>query len=132
MNDINKVIEIGRLVNSAAISYTSGGTCCARFSIAVNEGKKDAAGNWTDYANFFDVVLWGKTAETLKPYLQKGKLVAIEGRLRQDRWTDKEGRNRTSVNIIAENVQLLGGKNDGNGSQPVQTAQSGFTEDIPF
>lgn len=129
---INKVIEIGRLVNGAAISYTPGGTCCARFSIAVNETYKDASGERAENVSFFDVVVWGKPAETLKPYLQKGKLVAIEGRLRQDRWTDKEGRNRTSVNIIAEQVQLLGGKNDGNGSQPAPQNNGGFTEDIPF
>lgn len=131
MNDTNKVIEIGRLTRGADISYTSGGTCCAKFSIAVNEGKKDVAGKWTDYANFFDVVLWGKTAEILNPYLTKGRQVAIEGRLRQDRW-EKDGQKFSRINIVADSVQLLGGKNDGNGSQPAQTAQSGFTEDIPF
>lgn len=131
MNNLNNINIIGRLTRDAETSYTSGGTCCARFSIAVNEGKKDAAGNWTDYANFFDVVVWGKTAENLAPYLTKGQQTAINGKLHQDRW-EKDGQKFSRVNIVANTLELIGGKNDSNGSQPAQQNDGGFTEDIPF
>lgn len=128
MNNVNFVIEIGRLTANAVISYTAGGTPCANFSIAVNESQKDAAGNWNEYVNFFDVVLWGKQGESLKDYLTKGKQVAVVGRLHQDRW-QKDGKNQNRIRIKAENIQLLGGTD---APQAQQTAGSDYPADIPF
>lgn len=107
-----------------------------------------------DEVNYFDLTIWGKTAENLKPYLTKGKQVAVEGHLKQDRW-EKDGQKFSKVSIVADNIQLLGGKgenasgsyagNQASGAyqQPqqgyAQTQAQGFAasadefpEDIPF
>jgi single-strand DNA-binding protein len=87
-----------------------------------------------EYTSFFDVVVWGKTAENIKPYIGKGKQLCINGRLRQDRW-EKDGQKNSRVTIVAETVQLLGGRD--NGAQPQSAPQQapqndGYAEDIPF
>ena len=140
MNDINHTIVIGRLVRDGDFGYITSGTARLNISIAVNESRKGQSG-WTDYPNYFNVTIWGKTAENLKPYLIKGKQVAIEGHLQQQRW-EKDGVQYSKVVIIADNVQLLGGNENGQQSAPqahqpagdYQSAGSGddFPEDIPF
>jgi single-strand DNA-binding protein len=111
MADLNFVTIIGRLTRDAELKYTSGGTAVCKFSIAVNRRRK-AGDVWTDEASFFDVVLWGKPGEALNQYLGKGKQVGIDGELRQERW-EKDGQNRSRVEIVANSVQLLGGKDGG-------------------
>lgn len=119
--DTNSVVEIGRLTRDAELTYTGGGFPISKFSIAVNKNKKSADGNYADYASFFDVVLFGKTAEALKQYLLKGKQVAINGELEQQRW-EKDGQQHSKVVINAYNIQLLGGdKPQGNQQQPANT-----------
>ena len=106
MADLNHWTGIGRLTREAEIKYTADGTAVVNFAIAVNRRKgKDG----TETTDFFDVTLWGKQGEGLKQYLVKGKQIAIEGRLQQDRWTDQQGQPRSKISIVAENVQLLGG-----------------------
>ncbi len=119
--DTNSVVEIGRLTKDAELTYTGSGFPISKFSIAVNKNKKGADGNYKDYASFFDVVLFGKTAEALKQYLLKGKQVAINGELEQQRW-EKDGQQHSKVVINAYNIQLLGGdKPQGNQQQPANT-----------
>lgn len=113
MVDLNRVILIGRLTRDAELKYTSGGLAISSFAIAVNRRKK-TQDQWVDEANFFDVSVFGKSAETLNQYLIKGKMVAVDGELRQDRW-EQDGQTRSKVVIVANNVQLLGG-NGGNSS----------------
>ena len=115
MQDICKVFLIGRLTKDVgsderSFGYLQNGTCKAQVSIAVNESKKSADGQWQEYPNYFEVTIWGKTAENLKPYLLKGSQIAVEGRLRQDRWQDAQGNNKSRIVINAETVQLVGGK----------------------
>jgi len=105
--DINKVILVGRLTRDAELKFTPSGQAVAKFSIAVNRRKKNGD-QWEDEANFFDIVLWGKQAESIHPNLVKSKMVAIDGELRQDRW-QQEGQSRSKVEVIANYVQLLGG-----------------------
>lgn len=152
MNDINSVIVVGRLTKTPDgkdFGYTSGGTARLNVSIAVNESVKGING-YEQRASFFDVTVWGKQAEAVRPYLGKGKQIAVEGRLRQERWKDAGGYNRSRVGIVASSIQLLGSKNDGNsgddgqtssapaqGNAPAQQSEwSGdmaeFPEDIPF
>ena len=127
MTDINNVTIIGRLTRDCGqqeFQYLQSGTAVARISIAVNRSKKQGD-QWVDEASFFDVVIFGKPAENLHPYLQKGKQIAIKGYLKQDRWKDKQtGENRSRVSIVADEVQLIGGQSqNGNGQphfQPVQ------------
>ena len=144
MTDTNKVFLIGRLTrdlgsDERSFGYTAGGTARANISIAVNRAKKNGD-TWVDEVHYFDVTIWGKTAENLKPYLLKGKQVHVEAHLAQERW-EKDGQKHSRVAIVADNVQLLGGKSDGGaapqsapqnaGGYEPQNAQD-FPEDIPF
>lgn len=138
MQDINSVTIVGRItrdLDDKTYRVSAGGVACANISLAVNKSvKKD--NQWTDEASFIDVVIFGKTAENLKQYLTKGTQVGILGYLKQDRWQDKEGHNRSSISVVANTVQLLGGKRDsGNNTQPQQSnfkPDEGYPEDMPF
>lgn len=112
--DINHVMLIGRLtrdLDDRSFGYVGNGQCRANVSIAVNRSRKNGD-NWVDEVSYFDVTIWGKQAENLKPYLTKGKQIAVEGFLKQDRW-EKDGQKFSKVTITANNVQLLGGRSDG-------------------
>jgi len=109
MVDLNHVVLIGRLTREAELKYTASGQAVCKFSIAVNRRKK-SGDQWEDEANFFDIVVWGRQGESLHPYLVKGKMVAVDGELRQDRW-QQDGQNRSKVEIVANLLQLLGGGN---------------------
>jgi single-strand DNA-binding protein len=150
MADMNHVNLIGRLTRDAELKYTANGQPVSKFSIAVNRNVKRGE-KWEDEANFFDIVLWGKRAEALDQYLTKGKQIGVDGELRQDRW-QQDGQNRSKVEVIATNINLLGGGNGesrgsagasgGNSSgsgrsfgPPKDTpspSDDGFTDDIPF
>lgn len=104
-NDINVVVLVGRLTRDCELKSTPGGTSVCRFSVAINRRKK-TQDSWTDEVNYFDVVLWGKSADSLKSYLTKGRQVSIQGELRQSRW-EQDGQSRSRVEIVANNVQLL-------------------------
>jgi single-strand DNA-binding protein len=124
MSDINSVVLCGRVVRDAEVKYTNGGTAVAEISIAVNryagQGKPDEVG-------FFEINIWGKQAEAIKQYLTKGRQVVIQGELRQERW-EKDGQKQSKVRINANNVQLVGGKDEkqepARQSAPQQTAKS--------
>ena len=140
MTDLNHVIEIGRLtrdIGERDFCYTTGGTARLNLSIAVNRSVKKN-GAWTDSVSYFDVTVWGKPAENIKQYLHKGKQIAVDGFLDQQRW-EKDGIKYSKVVIIADSVQLLGGNENGQQSAPQQAqgyndAGSGddFPEDLPF
>lgn len=110
MASFNKVILIGNLTANPELKYTSGGLAVTSFTIAVNEripSKKDGAAR--EEVGFFDVSVFGKTAENCANYLSKGRPVLVEGRLRQEKW-EKDGVKRSKVTIVANTVQFLGGK----------------------
>lgn len=137
MTDINRLAIIGRLTRDPEnLAYTASGTARLNISIAVNRSEK-RGGEWADKASFFDVTVWGKTAENVRPYLSKGKQIAVDGYIEQQRW-EKDGQKFSRVVIVANSVQLLGGK-DGTQDAPRQAggysdAGSGddFPEDVPF
>jgi single-strand DNA-binding protein len=132
--DINKVILVGRLTRDAELKYTNGGMAVSKFSLAINRRRK-SGDQWVDEANFFDIVLYGKTAESLNQYLIKGKQIGVEGELHQNRW-EQDGQQRSKIEINANNVQLLGGGKQGEGSgsfpAPAESGSSDFEDDIPF
>jgi single-strand DNA-binding protein len=128
MADINHVVLVGRLTRDAELKYTAGGQAVCKFSVAVNRRKKSGE-QWVDEASFFDIVLWGRQGETLNQYLLKGKQVGIDGELRQDRW-EQDGQNRSKVEIVANNLQLLGGNSPGGGGGG--SYQGRGPEDRPF
>lgn len=107
MADINCVVLVGRLTRDAELKYTNNGYPVCNFSIAVNRRRKNGD-VWEDEASFFDVVLWGKLGEALNQYLVKGKQVSVSGELRQNRW-EQDGQTRSRVEVVATNLQLLGG-----------------------
>lgn len=123
MADVNHVILIGRLTRDAELKYTSGGMAVCKFAIAVNKRRKQGE-QWVDEANFFDIVLWGRQGETLIQYLVKGKQVAVEGELHQNRW-EQDGQSRSKIEINANNVQLLGGNANGQAGAGSQGESSG-------
>lgn len=122
MADINNVVLVGRLTRDAELKYTTSGQAVCKFSIAVNRRRKNGE-QWEDEANFFDVVLWGRQGEALGQYLLKGKTIGVEGELRQDRW-QQDGQNRSKVEIVADNIQLLGGSGFGGGNAQSNSQQS--------
>jgi single-strand DNA-binding protein len=108
-SDLNKWVGIGRLVRDAELKYISSGTPVCKFSLAVGKRIKKNE-EWVEEVSFLDIVLWGKSAEALNQYLVKGKQVAVDGELHQNRW-EQDGQTRSKVEINASNVQLLGGGN---------------------
>jgi single-strand DNA-binding protein len=157
MTDINHVVLVGRLTRDAELKSIASGQAVCKFSIAVNRSRKNGE-QWEDEPNFFDVVVWGRQGESLHQYLVKGKLVGVDGELRQDRW-QQDGQNRSKVEIVANKIQLLGGSQGGGSSggfsggggiaggnnshaqqqgQNLQAqggnapAEDGFADDIPF
>ncbi|MDR0540221.1 MAG: single-stranded DNA-binding protein [Spirochaetaceae bacterium] len=122
MMDLNHVMLIGRLTRDAEYKILPSGQAVCNFSVAVNRRKK-VGENWEDEANYFDVVLWGKQADSLNRYLVKGKQVGIDGELRQDRW-QQDGQNRSRVVISVNNLQLLGGGPAGQGAGGAPAAGS--------
>jgi single-strand DNA-binding protein len=117
--DLNHVVLIGRLTRDAELKYTANGQPVCKFAIAVNRRKK-VEDKWEEEASFFDIVLWGRQGEALTQYLVKGKMVGVDGELRQDRWV-QDGQNRSKVEIVAVNVQLLSG--GGGGGAPSSYGQ---------
>lgn len=133
MTDINHVIIIGNLTRDMETKYTQGGMCIGSMSIASNRSRK-IDGEYKDEVSFFNVKLFGRTAENLKQYLIKGQKVAIDGFLKQDRW-EKDGQAQSMVYIVAENIQLIGGRKEGNAPKTESRSYpsgDGFQEDIPF
>ena len=115
MADVNRVIEIGHLTRDEELKYTPGGMAIGNISIAVNRRVKKGQ-EWVDESNYFDVVIFGKQAESLQRFLTKGKQIAVDGFLKQDRWQDQNGANRSRISIVANDIQLLGGRDNGNQS----------------
>ena len=112
MQDINSVVLVGRLVRDIDLTYLQSGKAIGKISIAVNRSKKQN-NEWINETSYFEVSLFGKIAENLKPYLVKGQQIAVVGSLKQDRW-EKDGSNHSKVTILADNIQLLGNSNRGN------------------
>lgn len=122
--DVNKTILIGRLTQDAQLSYTTAGHGISNFSIAVGHMKKQ---DGTADTSYFQCKAFGKMAENLKPYLLKGKQIAICGFLKQERW-EKDGQKQSRVIINCEEIELLGGGSKDNNSN----ASGSFGNDVPF
>jgi single-strand DNA-binding protein len=111
------VVITGNLTRDPELRHTGGGTAVCELRVAVNSRRKDGnTGEWMDKPNFFDVVVWGAQGENCATYLQKGRPVAIEGRLDWREWEAKDGGGkRQAVQIIANTVQFLGSRDGGGG-----------------
>ena len=105
MASFNRVVLVGNLTRDVEIRYISSGTAVTDISLAVNDRVKKN-NEWVDETSFFDVTLWGRTAEVASEYLSKGSSVLIEGRLKQERW-EQDGQKRSKVKVIGEKMQML-------------------------
>jgi single-strand DNA-binding protein len=126
--NINRVIITGNLTRDPELRSTGSGMAVCGLRIATNTRRKDSAtGEWVDKANYFDVTIFGRQGENAAQYLTKGRPVAIDGRLEWREFTDKDGNKRQAVDIIADNVQFLGGPAEGGGGGGSFTPRS----DVP-
>lgn len=155
-SNINRVIITGNLTKDPDLGALPSGTPVCTLRVACNGRRKNNdSGQWEDIPNYFDVTVWGQQGENCARYLSKGRPVAIDGRLQWREWQDQQGNKRQSVDIVAESVQFLGGRDDagaGNGNGfsssaraaesdvPIDTgdfdrtpvAAAGSDDDIPF
>ena len=116
MANINRVVLVGNLTRDPELRHTPSGTAVCSLRLAVNTRRKDGAtGEWTDKPNYFDVTVWGNQGESCAQYLSKGRPVGIDGRLDWREWEAQDGTKRQAVEIIAESVQFLGGRDDSSG-----------------
>jgi single-strand DNA-binding protein len=144
--NINRVVLVGNLTRDPELRHTPSGTAVCSLRLAVNSRRKDAAtGEWGEKPNYFDVTVWGNQGESCAQYLAKGRPVAVDGRLDWREYEAKDGSKRQAIEIIADSVQFLGGRSDGEGGQSyipssdVAADQSDFVkagaaadDDIPF
>ncbi|QHJ81145.1 MAG: hypothetical protein [Caudoviricetes sp.] len=112
---VNKVILVGSLGNDPDVKYTQGGSCITRISIATNSQWKDKEGNKQERTDWHRVVFFGKLAEIAGEYLRKGASVYVEGSLKYDKYTGSDGVEKYSTDIVANEMQMLGGKQEGQG-----------------
>ena len=112
--NINRVVLTGNLTRDPELRSTASGMSVCSLRIASNTRRKNqATGEWEDKPNFFDVTVWGAQGENCARFLSKGRPVALDGRLEWREWQDQQGNNRQSVEIVADNVQFLGGREEG-------------------
>jgi len=114
-SNVNVVVITGNLTRDPELRHLGSGTAVCKLRVAVNSRRKDGqSGEWVDKPNYFDVTVWGAQGENCANYLNKGRPVAVEGRLDWREWEDQGGNKRQSVEIIANTVQFLGSR-DGSG-----------------
>ena len=116
MGSVNKVILVGNLGRDAELRYTPAGAAVATLNLATTETWNDKEGQRQEKTEWHRVILWGKQAETLNQYLQKGKQIYVEGRLQTRQWDDKDGNKRYTTEIRGDRVVLLSGGGGGGGS----------------
>jgi single-strand DNA-binding protein len=123
-NDINRVYLIGRLTRDPELRYTQGGTSIANFSVA-NNRTYTVQNERKESVSYFNCVAWGKPGEVIAQYLKKGQRIALEGRLQQRSWQDKDGQKRNSVEIVVENFQFI----DAKGKEGAESTSPNAPED---
>lgn len=121
---VNKVILIGNLGSDPEIRYLEGGSSVARFNIATSESYTNKMGERVEQTEWHRIELWDRLAQIAEKYLKKGNSVYIEGRIRSESWTDKEGQQRTGITIRANNMTLLGSPNSGGSNEGGYNAPS--------
>jgi len=145
MGSVNKVILVGNLGKDAEVRVTPGGQSVASFSIATTENWTSKEGEKKEQTEWHRIVLWGKTADSLQPYLVKGKQIYLEGRLQTRQW-EKEGQKHYTTEVKADKIVLLGGgagrggsggerqvdRGDGGYQDPMKDAAPVTDDDIPF
>jgi single-strand DNA-binding protein len=133
-SNINRVIITGNLTRDPEMTAipSSGNSVCS-LRIACNGRRKNSqTGQWEDQPNYFDVTVFGAQGDNCAKYLRKGRPVAIDGRLRWREWTSQEGQKRQAVDIIAETVQFLGGRDDAGSGNGFSSSAPATESDVPI
>jgi single-strand DNA-binding protein len=139
--NINRVVLVGNLTRDPELRHTPGGTPVCSLRVAVNDRKRDESGNWVDAPNYFSISVFGNQAENCAQYLSKGRPVGVDGKLRWREWQAQDGSKREAVEVVADSVQFLGSRGDGEGGNqfvPAGAAQesadfpAAADDDIPF
>jgi single-strand DNA-binding protein len=128
--NINRVVLTGNLTRDPELRSLPSGMSVCSLRVACNTRRKNnSTGEWEDKPNFFDVTVWGAQGENCARFLSKGRPVALDGRLEWREWQDQQGNNRQSIEIIADAVQFLGGRDENGGGG----GGGGFTprSDVP-
>lgn len=128
----NKITIIGNLGRDPELRYTPQGTAVCDFSVAVNDRKRDKAGEWQDVTTWFKITFWGKQAENASKYLTKGKPVYVEGRLQVEEWTDRDGNNRFTLAIQGSDMHFLSeGRGENTGEHtPSESSHSASNDEF--
>ena len=126
MASYNRVVLMGNLTRDPELRYIPSGTAVSEIGLAVNDRIKKND-QWVDEATFVDVTLWGRTAEVANEYLSKGSSILIEGRLKLDTW-EKDGQKRSKLRVVADKMQMVGGRGGGGGGNRGATSQEGDSE----
>jgi single-strand DNA-binding protein len=121
MASLNKVLLIGNAGKDADLRYTANGVATATFSLAVNHRRRGHSGEWEDQTEWFNIVLFAETAEKLSQYILKGKPLYVEGRFQTRTWDNDQGVKQYRTEVIANQIQLLGSKDD-DGQQAARPA----------
>jgi len=143
---VNKVILVGHLGRDPEVRYSANGAAIANVSVATSESWKDkTSGEAQERTEWHRVVFFGRLAEIVGEYLKKGSQVYVEGRLQTRKWQDKEGQDRYTTEIVANDMQMLGGRGGGDrgmgdsdtgggggGGKGSQVPPADFDDDIPF
>jgi len=131
MAGINKVILVGNLGKDPEVRYLEGGTAVANFPIATSETYKDKnTGERKTNTEWHNIVLWRGLAEIAEKYLKKGAQVYIEGKLKTRQWQDKDGQNRYTTEIVGDNLQMLGKKDENNSRHITESTKSEMTSEM--
>ena len=129
---VNKAILVGNLGKDPELSYTQNGTARCRFPLATSESYSNSAGERQERTEWHNIVVWGKLAEFSEKYLTKGKQILIEGRLKTEKWQDRDGNQRYTTKVYAQNITLLGRREESSegGGKPYGDG-GGSSEDFP-
>lgn len=130
MAGLNKVFLIGNLGSDPEVRFTPGGQAVANFSVAVNESWTDKQGEKQERTEWVRIVAWGKLGELVGEHLAKGRQCHVEGKLQTRKWTDKEGKDNYSTEVVASSVLFLGGKGERAGRGPDGSGRD--DDSIPF
>jgi single-strand DNA-binding protein len=122
---VNKVILIGNLGADPETRYAPSGTAIANVRLATTDSRRDKeSGEFVDTTEWHRVVFFGRTAEVAQEYLRKGSQIYVEGRIKTNKWQDRDGNDRYTTEIIADQMQMLGGRGGGAGAQPMDRSGS--------
>ncbi len=121
---VNKVILIGNLGSDPEVRYLDGGSVVARFNIATSESYTNKNGEKIEQTEWHRIELWNALAKVAEKYLRKGNQVYVEGKIRTENWTDKEGNARTGISILANSMTMLGSSGSGSGGYDNQSSGS--------